>query len=419
MADLSDIQSAGITKLTGSDGAGVEQTPVQSTSSGALHTNLRDPLGLGITSREDGAGQVGLSSELSSTNFVYSSLNSTVDQLAANATFVGGIELAIYQQNLSLLLVSDQNGIFTVNQYIDAAGLLLANQRIFNITAGVGFSQTLVFNGNYFNIEFKNTGTLTTTTLNINTYSGTIPPSPNYEIDPKNDYYLNVQRGKIFGQSNVSISGYNPTTGNSKEMVWSQSGVYTWKTVAAICTLASSSIDDTDVVGIGARTVLVQGLDANYLPISEIVIMAGTSPVLTTNSYLRVNSLSVISAGSSMTNVGNISMTHTATIINYINAGDGLSQSCFYTVPYGHSVFVLSGYIRCSKIDMSADLYVQVAGIRYKIIKFDIASSEFILNVRAPYEILQTADIWIETAASSGSISASGFLEMIQIKDGY
>jgi hypothetical protein len=45
MADLSDIQSAGITKITGSDAAGVEQTPVQSTASGALHTNIRSASG--------------------------------------------------------------------------------------------------------------------------------------------------------------------------------------------------------------------------------------------------------------------------------------------------------------------------------------------------------------------------------------
>lgn len=45
MADLSDVQSAGITKLTGSDATGVEQTPIQSTVGGALHTNIRGASG--------------------------------------------------------------------------------------------------------------------------------------------------------------------------------------------------------------------------------------------------------------------------------------------------------------------------------------------------------------------------------------
>lgn len=45
MADLSDIQAAGVTKVVGSDGTGVEQTPVQSTVGGGLHANLRNTAG--------------------------------------------------------------------------------------------------------------------------------------------------------------------------------------------------------------------------------------------------------------------------------------------------------------------------------------------------------------------------------------
>lgn len=49
MADISEIQASGTTKIVGSDSAGVEQTPVQSTSSGGLHINLRDNAGAEIT----------------------------------------------------------------------------------------------------------------------------------------------------------------------------------------------------------------------------------------------------------------------------------------------------------------------------------------------------------------------------------
>lgn len=45
MADLSGIQAADAVKIIGSDSAGVEQTPVQSTASGGLHVNLRDSAG--------------------------------------------------------------------------------------------------------------------------------------------------------------------------------------------------------------------------------------------------------------------------------------------------------------------------------------------------------------------------------------
>jgi len=48
MADISDVNSAQSIKIIGADATGVEQTPVQSTSSGGLHFNLRDNAGTEI-----------------------------------------------------------------------------------------------------------------------------------------------------------------------------------------------------------------------------------------------------------------------------------------------------------------------------------------------------------------------------------
>jgi hypothetical protein len=48
MADLTDTNSAQSVKVIGADSAGVEQTPVQSTSNGGLHTNLRNNAGTEI-----------------------------------------------------------------------------------------------------------------------------------------------------------------------------------------------------------------------------------------------------------------------------------------------------------------------------------------------------------------------------------
>ena len=50
MADLTDIQAAEATKLVGANSSGVEQTPVNSTTGGGLHTNLRDNSGIEISS---------------------------------------------------------------------------------------------------------------------------------------------------------------------------------------------------------------------------------------------------------------------------------------------------------------------------------------------------------------------------------
>lgn len=48
MADLSDINAAESVKIIGADSAGVESTPVQSTTTGALYSNLRNNSGTEI-----------------------------------------------------------------------------------------------------------------------------------------------------------------------------------------------------------------------------------------------------------------------------------------------------------------------------------------------------------------------------------
>lgn len=60
----------------------------------------------------------------------------------------------------------------------------------------------------------------------------------------------------------------------------------------------SSDSDDDKLIGIGVHRVLVSGFDADYLPISEIILMNGKTAVNGVNSYVLVNSCLPISFGS-------------------------------------------------------------------------------------------------------------------------
>ena len=115
------------------------------------------------------------------TSFVFSASgqNTTTTQLAAAATFTGTIESTSSQQCISILLTCDQPGTLTINQFIDASGTFRTNTFTFYILAGVPFSENLTANGNYAQVVFNNTGASTTTTLNLNTAYGTLPPVDN------------------------------------------------------------------------------------------------------------------------------------------------------------------------------------------------------------------------------------------------
>lgn len=123
------------------------------------------------------SNQSSVTTNSNGTIFTFSTVNSTTAQLASGATFTGTVEVVTNNQSYSILLVSDQPGTITVNQYIDAGGTKLAQTISYLVAAGIGFARSGVMNGNYFKLTFINSGTATTTTLQIDTAFGTMPAS--------------------------------------------------------------------------------------------------------------------------------------------------------------------------------------------------------------------------------------------------
>lgn len=119
------------------------------------------------------------------------------------------------------------------------------------------------------------------------------------------------------------------------EVIWPVGGLITQPTSAGATTLVSTSANDA-AAGTGARTVLVYGLDANYMKKTEVVTLNGTTPVTCVNNYLRINQMTVLTAGTGKTNAGIIT-----SIINdgspktvcAIDIADSISHVGHFTVP--------------------------------------------------------------------------------------
>jgi hypothetical protein len=102
-------------------------------------------------------------------------------------------------------------------------------------------------------------------------------------------------------------------------------------------------------------TVTVQGLDSNYDEVEETVTMDGTTPALTTQTFLRVNRAFAVTAGSNGTNVGNISISVGGDLQAYIEANQGQTHQTHYTVPRNRTLLVTSFHItggRMANADM-------------------------------------------------------------------
>jgi hypothetical protein len=94
-------------------------------------------------------------------------------------------------------------------------------------------------------------------------------------------------------------------------------------------------------------SITITGLDANYLIISETLVLNGTTNVPTTKQYFRVNNISV-SSGSSTNPSGVITLSNGGLIYAQINAitvntvagSVGTSQMAVYTVPAGYTLYM-------------------------------------------------------------------------------
>lgn len=163
-----------------------------------------------------------------------------------------------------------------------------------------------------------------------------------------------VTLGLVPGCTRVATLGTNPVAAAS-DSFWPGSTPYPWIPSARTLEVVSSSASDV-AAGAGARTVLVQGLDANYNQISEVVTLNGTTVVALANMYLRLNSALLTGAGSSMTNVGTITFRDTGAgatrgIIPVDPDGQGigfLSQSA-YTVPAGFTLMIHSAVLSINR----------------------------------------------------------------------
>lgn len=192
-------------------------------------------------------------------------------------------------------------------------------------------------------------------------------PTDGNLISPS-DIDFAVGLGAIKGYTGFRKFGVNSAVSGTED-VWGQGGVMVWPDTATVVSVVSSSAED-DPAGAGTSTgaheVTIQGLDADYNSVQETVTMSGTTPVVTTQTFLRANRMFIGECGSADTNVGNITASIGGNVQESIRASEGQSSVLLYTVPAGY-IFMLNYYgVGVGRMGGSAD-----ANIRGQIRLYD------------------------------------------------
>ena len=172
------------------------------------------------------------------------------------------------------------------------------------------------------------------------------------------EFALAVSLGLIGGWRKYQKFGMNPgVPATGMEEMWPRSDLRVLPTTATVASVTGGAADVADS-GTGAWTVKLEGLDANYDEIEEIVSMNGATPSLSTQLFWRVNRAYVDTAGTGTVNAGNIDVTVNGQVQAHIELMEGQTHQTHFTVPAGHTLIVNAYHVGVGRLTGTTDCHV-------------------------------------------------------------
>ena len=241
-------------------------------------------------------------------------------------------------------------------------------------------------------------------------------------------FEFQVARGQITFHQSVTIFGYNDDVDGTLETVWPHGGILPFLSAPANLSVSSDSANDTSG-GTGARTVYIEGLDANHNVISETVTLNGLTAVSTINQYLHTNSLYVSSAGSLNGAAGNIyfgtgtvTLGVPANIYDIIKLDYNIRLTGSYTVPAGYTAYVSQGLFSSGQAGGSNSVTGRLVtrgtnniGLTIAIVTLNNGSADYVFEY--PRAVPEKTTIEAQAFGSSTNNACSSMFILVLVKN--
>lgn len=370
-----------------------------------------------------------------------STVNSTDTLLVAGAVFTGTAEDVTQYDSVVVSVKTDQNGTYTIQSSNDGTNWDSTLTRYYR-TSQIEPPHRFTITRRYVRIVFTNTSASDQTYLRLQTVYGnkTSLNAPTDSVLAQDydatvvrptDFKYEVALGRRQGATTWNKFGYNGDIDIGTEVVAAQGGTFTFLTTASTLTIVSSSADDDgNPVGTGANSLVIYGIDANRVAQTEVVTMNGTTNVVTATTWLGINRVAIYLAGSTYTNVGNITITATTggTTQAYVPAGKGTTQQLIFFTQADHQFLSDWLTLDAEKLSGGTQPIVQfrgwvwsaVSNAKYEVFYFTVNLSvetthEYIPS--QPFVVGEKSVFWVEATTDQNNTVTSGRFSGIEFKD--
>lgn len=222
---------------------------------------------------------------------------------------------------------------------------------------------------------------------------------------------LEIAHRRTADAQQVQLFGFNRTIATSFETVWNNGGgIYTFPTSALTMTCVSSSASDT-------MSILIQGLNINYEPITDIVTLNGTTGVTTNIAFYRINNVTILSGN----NVGNISVTNGGTTYAYIEATFGTTQGIIYTTPSDSALYVFTAHFTSGTVGPNKYMFSRAYQVSSNGRTLHFWESTFAANIvfdlAVPFRLPPKTDFTIEGKSSDQTNELSIYIGAVLLQE--
>jgi hypothetical protein len=232
------------------------------------------------------------------------------------------------------------------------------------------------------------------------------------------NYGLGVAKGQFDDITHIHKFGAVPAMSqNQTGTIWDVNDTtYPWSSFDTAGTLSIPAVNASD----NAKSIVLVGLDNDYLELTETVTVSSSGATTTTQSFKRIFRAYVTNG--SVTNVGDIVVQKGGTTVATIKAGKAQTLMAVYTVPAGKTGYILKGVATCQAgADATGDMFVRYFGQDSFRVghTFEVSGTggEYLYDFGVPVKIPAKSDIDVRCSVRSNNARVTAAFDIILDED--